>query len=47
VGEKAVREVKWGNMLIGISSAIILCLAIGVGLYFLIRYHKRKALEGI
>ena len=44
VGVKAVREVKWANLLIGIASAIILLLAIGVGLYFLLKYHRKKIL---
>ena len=45
--ERAVREVKWANMLIGISSALIICLAIGVGLYFLLKFHRKKILAGL
>lgn len=46
-GEKFVREVKWANLLIGIMSAIILMLAVGIGMYFLLKYHKKKLLAGL
>jgi hypothetical protein len=46
-GEKFVREVKWANLIIGILSALVLLLAIGVGLYFLLKYHKKKLLAGL
>jgi hypothetical protein len=45
--EKFVREVKWANLLIGIFSAIILLFAVGLGLYFLLKYHKKKLLAGL
>ena len=51
-GEAGVRsmdtgQAKWVNLLIGLSSAIIICLAVGIGLYFLIKYHRKKILEGL
>lgn len=42
-----MREVKWANLIIGILSALVLLLAVGVGLYFLLKYHKKKLLAGL
>ena len=43
----APRDLKWINLIIGITSTIVILFAIGVGMYFLLKYHKKKLLEGI
>lgn len=43
----APRQIRWMNLIIGITAALVICLAIGVALYYLLRYHKKKLLEGV
>ena len=40
-------EPNWTKLIAGILIAVIVTVAIGIGLWFIFKYHRKKMLEGI
>ena len=40
------KEPDWTKLIAGILIAVVVTAAVGIGLWFLLKYHRKKMLEG-
>ena len=42
----APKEVNWTALMAGIICAVVITILIGLGVWLLLRFHRKKILEG-